>query len=144
VKLLKLKKIQKRALRYASLDNKSTYEQLLQICHKSPLYIIRLRKIVELVYMISINTCPSYLKSLVTSNACNNNIRYVNNMQIPRFKTVPYGKRSIRYNAPLLWNSLSEDMKTSQTLSAFKQNVKLWYGIECHCGFCTSCKINSQ
>ena len=29
------------------------YEELLQICRKSPLYIVRLRKIAELVYMVS-------------------------------------------------------------------------------------------
>ena len=139
-----MEKIQKRALRYVSLDKTSTYEELLHICHKSPLYILRLRKIVELVYMISINKCPSYLKSLVTSNICNTSLRSANNMHIPRFNTVTYGKRSMTYNAPLLWNSLSQDMKTSPTLSAFKQHVKSWYGIGCQCGFCVLCKINSQ
>ena len=31
----------------------SPYEELLQICQKSPLYIVRLRKIAELAYMVS-------------------------------------------------------------------------------------------
>ena len=114
--LLRLKKYKKDALRYVSLVNTSTgsHEGLLQIFHKSPLYIIRPRKIVELTYMISINKCPSYLRSLVvTGNVCNKTWRSANNMQIPRFNTVTYGKWLITYNALLLWKSLSEDMKTS-------------------------------
>ena len=38
---LKSKKIQKRALRYVSRQMTSPYEELLQICQKSPLYIVR-------------------------------------------------------------------------------------------------------
>ena len=94
--------------------------------------------------MISINKCPSYLRNLVTGNVCNKTLISANNMGIPRFNTVTYGKRPITYKEPLLWNSLSDDMKSSQTLSAFKQNVKLWYEIGCQCRFCVSWKINSQ
>jgi len=51
--LLRLKKY-KNVFFYVSLVNTNTYEELLQIFYKSPLYIIILRKIVELTYMISI------------------------------------------------------------------------------------------
>ena len=48
----------------------STYEELLQICRKSHFYIVRLRKTVELTYMLSNNNCTSYLNSLVIDNMC--------------------------------------------------------------------------
>ena len=69
---------------------------------------------------------------------------YTYNIQLPRCNTVIYGKLSIKYNAPLLWNSLPDEMKTSPTLTGFKQNVTLWYGIEFQCGFCVPCKMNYQ
>ena len=141
VDTFKVEKIQKRALRYVSRQMTSPYEELLQICQKSPLYIVRLRKIAELVYMVSENMCPTYLNNLFTNNLCNRTLRSAHNKQLPTFNTVKYGKRSIKYNGPQLWNSLPDEMKTSSTLSAFKQNVKLWCGIECKCGFCVSCKI---
>ena len=81
----KIEKVQKRALRYVSIFNTSTSEELLQISHKSPLYIIRVRKIVELTCMISINKCPFYLRSQVTGNVCNKTLRTANNMRIPIF-----------------------------------------------------------
>ena len=144
VDTFKVEKIQKRALRYVSRQMTSPYEELLQICQKSPLYIVRLRKIAELVYMVSENMCPTYLNNLFTNNLCNRTLRSAHNKQLPTFNTVKYGKRSIKYNGPQLWNSLPDEMKTSSTLSAFKQNVKLWCGIECKCGFCVSCKIMYQ
>ena len=144
VDTFKVEKIQKRALRYVSRQMTSPYEELLQICQKSPLYIVRLRKIAELVYMVSENMCPTYLNNLFTSNLCNRTLRSAHNKQLPTFNTVKYGKRSIKYYGPQLWNSLPDEMKTSSTLSAFKQNVKLWCGIECQCGLCVSCKIMYQ
>ena len=81
--------------------------------------------------MVSENMCPTYLNNLFTNNLCNRTLRSAHNKQLPTFNTVKYGKRSIKYHGPQLWNCLPDEMKTSSTLSAFKQNVKLWCGIEC-------------
>ena len=103
VDTFKVEKIQKRALRYVFRQMTSPYEELLQICQKSPLYIVSLRKIAELVvYMISENMCPTYLNNLFTNNLCNRTLRSVHNKQRPTFNTVKYGKRSIKYNGPQL------------------------------------------
>ena len=76
---LKLKKIQKRALRYVSRQMTSPYEELLQISQKSPPYIVRLRKIAELVYMVSENMCRLDLNNLFTNNLCNLTLCSVHN-----------------------------------------------------------------
>ena len=49
--------------------------------------------------------CPSYLNNLFTNNSCNRTLRSAHNKQLPTFNTVKYGKRSIKYNGPQLWNS---------------------------------------
>jgi len=103
-----------------------------------------MKTVIMVAYTISINKCRSYLKRLVISNVCNKTLRSANNMQIPRFNTVTYGKQAMIHYAPLSWNSLSEDKKTSPTLSVFNQTIKLWYGVGCQCGFCVPCRINSQ
>ena len=74
----------------------------------APLFIVRLRKIAELVYMVSENMCPTYLNNLFTKNLCNRTLRSAHNKQLPTFNTVKYGKRSIKYNGPQLWNSLPD------------------------------------
>jgi len=138
----KVEKIQKRALRYVTSDFNSSYESLLLISQKSPLYVVRLRKIVELVHKISQDKCPSYLKNLIESKTSNRLLRSVNNMYLPKFKTITFGKRSLKYTAPLLWNTLPEELNCSKlSVSAFKQQVKLWNGPICHCMYCVSCKV---
>ncbi len=37
---VKIEKLQKRALRYVALDVNSPYKDILQMCNKSPLYIL--------------------------------------------------------------------------------------------------------
>ena len=82
----------------------------------------KVAKIAELVYMVSENMCPTYLNNLFTNNLCNRTLRSAHNKQLPTFNTVKYGKRSIKYNGPQLWNSLPDEMKTSSTLSYVNVN----------------------
>ena len=137
----KMEKVQKRALRYITMDFKTQYDELLSMCHKSPLYVERLRKIAELVYKISNCKCPSYLNHLASKNDYDVNLRSADNMKIPKYKTITYGKKSLNYVAPQLWNSIPHNIQTSCSLVSFKQNVKMWEGPKCLCGFCISCKI---
>jgi len=88
---------------------------------ESPLYIVRLRKIVELAYMISKNNCTFYLNNLDISNVRSKIPRSADNIQIPRFNIIIYGNRTITYIALLLWNILSGEMKASRTLSTFEK-----------------------
>ena len=82
----------------------------------------------------------SYLSNLITGNTCRKTLRSPDNMQIPIFNTVRYGKRSIAYITPLLWNNLANEMKTSRTpYSSTMLNDDV--SIECKCGFCVSRKI---
>ena len=138
---VKVEKLQKRALRYVTLNVDSSYEDLLQVCDKAPLYIVRLRRIAELVYKINHDKCPSYLNDLLKQRQCNRTLRYANNMQIPSFKTVTYGKKSLKYNAPYVWNTLNEEYKLCESLNTFKHLIKSWNGPTCQCGFCVSCRI---
>ncbi len=137
----KIERVQKRALRYVMSDTESNYVDLLQTCKKSPLYVVRLRKIVELVYRINNGKSPSYLKELFTKNVTSRTLRSKNDMSLPKFKTMTYGKQSLKYTAALLWNDLANDAKESDSLHSFKQNVKFWTGPNCKCGFCISCKV---
>jgi len=137
----KIEKVQKRALRYVISNFESNYVDLLQTCSKSPLYVVRLRKIVELVYRINNGKSPSYLNVLFSKNATKRILRSKNDMSLPKFKTITYGKQSLKYTAALLWNDLANDVKDSDSLHSFKHKVKLWAGPNCKCGFCIACKV---
>ena len=66
--------------------------------------------------------------------------RNIMQIKLPMYKTVKYGKRSVRYQGAYHWNSLDSGIKTCQTLQKFKCAIYEW-GKECKCHSCTSCML---
>ena len=46
------------------------------------------------------------------------------NFDIPRFISVLYGKHSLRYIGPVLWNKLDENITETSSLSKFKFHIR--------------------
>ena len=65
------------------------------------------------------------LKDLVVKKKTNYNFRYSNILQIPSVKTTLYGKRSFRYAAPVLWNSLPEHFRKTKFPSGMVKFVNV-------------------
>ena len=47
------------------------------------------------------------------------------------------GKKSFRYAAPVLWNSLPDEFRTTADFNRFKSFISHWNGENCKC---TPCK----
>ena len=45
---------------------------------------------------------------------------------IPNINSVRFGKGSIRYFGPVIWNSIPAKIKNANTLSSFKKKVRKW------------------
>ena len=140
---LKIEKLQEKALRYSMLDFKSPYQQLLHNCGKSTLFLQRLQKLMEVIYRILNGLYPSYLNDIITVEELQH-LRCRSRLFIPPFSTVRYGKKSLSYLSPVLWNSLGNDIKECDVLTAFKKRIKLWKGPTCNCGFCAQCRISNR
>ena len=140
---LKIEKLQEKALRYYILDFKSPYQQLLLNCGKSTLFLQRLQKLMEVIYRILNELYPSYLNDIITVEELQH-LRCRSRLFIPPFSTVRYGKKSLSYLSPVLWNSLGNDIKQCDVLTAFKKRIKLWKGPTCNCGFCAQCRISNR
>ena len=44
-------------------------------------------------------------------------------MDLPRVTTTSYGLQSFRYAAPQVWNKLPDNIRTSESLIAFKRTI---------------------
>ena len=55
--------------------------------------------------------------------------------QVDHVKTETYGKQSISYLRPKIWNSILQDIKNVTTLVEFKTKIKRWKPI-CSCRIC--------
>ena len=55
--------------------------------------------------------------------------------KVDHVETETYGKQSISYFAPKIWNSIPQEIKNVTTLAAFKTKIKQWKPI-CSCRIC--------
>ena len=47
-----------------------------------------------------------------------------------------FGTHSLRSLGPKVWNSLPNEIKSSETVNIFKRLIKQWSGIQCNCNVC--------
>ena len=85
------------------------YEDLLQKTGLPKIHIRRMRLMAIEVFKILNEMCPPVLANLVQKRSSSYNFRYFNILQVLTVST--YGKRSLRYAAPVLWNSLPNDFR---------------------------------
>ena len=122
----KLERLQKRALKYITLDFDNFSANLLTNYEKLPLYIIRIHELMEMVYRIRNGMCPEYLQNFIVSKNNNFNLRAVDSLSVPKFNMVTYGKGSFRYSAPYYWNKLPNVLKNEISFYHFKSDVRDW------------------
>ena len=58
-----------------------------------------------------------------------------NTLGIPNAKTTSYGIETVRYLGQKLWQTLPRSVRESQSLTAFKNELRTCT-IECDCGLC--------
>ena len=79
---------------------------------------------------------PVCLQNLVNVKRSKYSFRYNNIVDIPQVKTTTYGKKSFRYAAAAMWNSLPDHFMTESSFSQFKSLIQSWNGTECRCSAC--------
>ena len=72
---------------------------------------------------------PSYLKELLIPNISKRTLRSttanVPSLVIPRVK-LKYGERSLSYSGPFIWNNLPIEVRSANTVTAFKGRLKTY------------------
>ena len=54
---------------------------------------------------------------------------------IPNINSVRFGKGSIRYFGPVIWNSIPAEIRNADILSSFKK-IRKWKPLHCQCRLC--------
>ena len=132
----KLEKVQERALRFIYSDYISDYNTLLEKAHVSSLHVKRLRTMALETFKIVNKLSPPILQDLVHKKDTKYSFRYSNILQVHTVRTTSYGKQSFRYAAAVLWNTLPEHFRTTNSFSHFKSLIQSWNGNECKCNAC--------
>ena len=115
----KIEKLNERALRLVCNDYESTYNEILIKTGKKMLCVIRRNNLVEFVYKVLNDLAPPIKSSFFDKQISPYNMRDNNKLVQPFFNTIQYGRRSIRYQGPSLWNVLPSHAKCSVSFADF-------------------------
>ena len=133
----KIEKIHERAQRFVHNDYTSEYTDILKKSNTTTLYVKRVRIIAQEVYKALNDLSPKYTQELVRYRHSKYPTRQSStDIYVPRVNQVKFGYRSFTYEAPVLWNSLPNEIRTAEYFSVFKKMMKVWNGPACRCNYC--------
>ena len=141
----KLERLQERGLRAVFKDKNSPYHQLLERAKLPTLLNRRLQDVCILMYKVKHNLNPPNICSIFKEHTSQYNLRQ-SDFSVPRFRTVAYGKHSLRYLGTKLWGMLSSGERGLISLSSFKCMIRkknLSLLLEDGCKNCTLCNSYS-
>ena len=135
----KIENVQERALRILLDDYDSDYSLLLDKAEK-PYISVRMHRVLA-VELNKLN--PEYMNDIFVRNIRDSS-RHHNDLVKQGFKGITYGKNSLRFMGPNIWNNLPETFKCAQTLKHFKVLINTWSDIRCQCRMCKSIGLVSD
>ena len=124
----KLQSIQNTAARIINKLHKHDHiTETLKTLHWLPVKSRIIFKIALLTYKTMNNLAPSYLKDLLNVYRPTRTLR--SSSQSLLKKTIIYtntGRRSFKYSAPEIWNSLPLNIRQSETITSFRKKLKTY------------------
>jgi len=68
------------------------------------------------IFKITYKIGPSYLHELFVRKVDIHNVGGLFRVTMPKFRTIQYGKHSLRYEGAQIWNQLDDDIKRAINL----------------------------
>ena len=124
----------KRAMRIIyNSDNEEALDALLQIDGTFTIHKNNLQKLMVEIYKTTSHLNPLYMWDLFTKKVVEYDFRIKILCELPPARSQRCSTNSLKHKGSLLWNSLSDEIKTVQSLAIFKQKIKSWNGTHCTC-----------
>ena len=127
----------KRAMRITyNSDSEETLEALLQRDGTLTIHKRNLQKLMVEVYKTLNHLNPPYMWDLFTKKVVEYDFRIKILCKLPPARSQRFRTNSLKFKGSLLWNSLSDEIKTVKSLAIFKQKIKSWNGTHCTFNIC--------
>ena len=131
----KVNKIQERTLRIVYKNSHADYESLLKLDNTVPIHQRNLQYLMIEIYKTKKSLNPSFMGEIFEARDVQYDLRNKNNLGIPNAKTTSYGIETVRYLGQKLWQTLPHNVRESQSLTAFKKELRTC-AIGCDCRLC--------
>ena len=127
----RITQLHKRPLRALQSDNASTFEELLIKSKEVTIHCSNLQKLMIEIYQCTNYFSPAVLTEFFATKEVSYDLRIKNLLQIPKVKTSSYGQSSASFRGSILWNTLSDSIKSAQNIKGFKTIIRNWKGESC-------------
>ena len=131
-----INRLHKHALRVLLNDYESTFEELIRKRGEHTIHTRNLQGLMLEVYKYLTSDNSSFLWDFLKRKPVNYNLRLKDLVQLPETRTLRYGNDSLTFRGSILWNALSDRIKSENSVSQFKNNIKNWTGSNCNCLIC--------
>lgn len=128
VLLTRLQRVQNMAARVVTLKRRNdSITPVLRVLHWLPVKWRIEFKILVLTWRALNGVGPMYIRDMLTYHNPTRLLRShtISQLNIPRTRLKTYGDRAFSAMAPTLWNKIPFHIRTSTTLSLFKQKLKM-------------------
>ena len=125
-----------KALRIVYKNNVLSLEELLEL---DKLFKIRHRNIQSLaieLFKIKNNLSVTIMNDIFQPRAVRYNLRSQIDFTRPNVNSEHFGVSSLRYMAAKVWDMVPNDMKNVNEIETFKNNIRKWKPVNCHCKLC--------
>ena len=132
----RINRLHERALRIVYQNEELSFQELLELSGDVTIHQKNLQRLATEMYKVKNDIAPVSFQKLFDEGSNAYNLRNQNTWALPKMRTVIYGTETIRYRGPLIWDSLSNDLKEAETLQIFKSKIKNAGKINCTCRLC--------
>ena len=91
------------------------------------------------MFKVKNNIPPKIKKELFPPKMGPYDLRYDNSFKRRRVTSVWHGTESVAYLGSKIWDLVPSEIKESESLNAFKFNIKRWVHERCPCRICKIC-----
>ena len=126
----------KHALKILFKDVDSSFDELLVKSGSVKIHVQNLQKLMIEIYKTLNNLNHSYIWEFHEEKVVKYDLQTKNLCKLPKTRTSKFGIESLSFRGSLLWNSLSDQIKSLPKVAAFKKAIKHWLCDNCNYRIC--------
>lgn len=133
----KINQLHERCLRIIYNDRISTFEDLLSKDNSVTIHQRNLQRLATEMFKVYRNIAPNIVSEIFkTRKDYKYRTRNMPYFTQPIINTTQYGRETVTFLGPRIWNILPQEYKDKQTLEGFKSKIKKWKPENCPCRGC--------
>ena len=132
----KINHIRERALCIVYKNNVLSFEELLELDKSFKIHHRNIQSLAIELFKIKNNLSVTIMNDIFQPRAVSYNLRSQIDFTRPNVNSEHFGISSLRYIAPKVWDMVPNDMKNVNDIETFKNNIRKWKPVNCHCKLC--------